>query len=404
MRFYRLSLLALTTSIFINSSAHAAAFQLYELGTPIIGTADVGQAVVANDASISYFNPAGMTQIKSTQFMIGTQLIFPNMHFEKDSSNTIPGGNGGNAGQLLPGAAFYYVYNASPKLKLGASVTTPYGGAESYDNGWTGKYVLQTMQFYTMNFNPALAYQINPWVSVGAGASVEYANLYQTVALRIEGFDDGDMTLKATNFALGFNLGTLLTPTDKTKIGIAYRSRINHDLRGTSTFLRISSTPTVSSNMIMPQNIIISLSQALSNKFLLLGELGWSDWSSMKNTVVNIQNFTTTTPRHWNDTYRIGLGGQYSLTQAITVQAGASYDSSPTSSAYRLPDLPMDRQVRVGAGVLYSVIKAVKLGFSYEYINFGKASINNLSTAGRLSGSYSTNFANVVQASINVEC
>lgn len=404
MRNFRLSLLTAGAALLIHSSIHAAAFQLYELGTPIIGSADVGQAAVTRDASIAYFNPAGMTQLKSSQFMIGSQLIFPNTHFSINNLNTISGDNGGNAGQLLPGAGFYYVYNATPKFKLGVSMTTPYGGSLTYDDGWVGRYIVQTMQFYTLNLNPAFAYQVNPWASIGAGFSVEYANLSETVALRILGFDDGKITIKTDNFAYGFNVGTLLTPTTTTKIGIAYRSRILHNLHGTTTFLRISSTPNTSTKMTMPQNVIVSLSQALTSRFTILGELAWANWASMKNTVVNIQSFSLTTPLDWNNTWRAGLGGQYQWSSKVALQAGASYDSSPTNTSYRMPDLPMDRQIRVGAGLLYSAVKAIKLGFSYEYINFGKANINNTSPAGTLSGSYPTNFANVVQASINVEC
>ena len=92
------------------------------------------------------------------------------------------------------------------------------------------------------------------------------------------------------------------------------------------------------------------------------------------------------------------------MTPAFLVEAGASYDSSPTSSTHRLPDLPMDRQIRLGTGISYAATSAVKLGFSYEYINFGSANINNISSNGVLAGSYTHNYANVLQASINVDC
>jgi long-subunit fatty acid transport protein len=62
----------------------------------------------------------------------------------------------------------------------------------------------------------------------------------------------------------------------------------------------------------------------------------------------------------------------------------------------------MDRQIRVGAGFVYSVLKATDLGFSYEYVNMGRANINNNSAYGALVGSYSRNNMNVFQASVNV--
>jgi len=385
-------------------SAFPAAFQLYELGTPVIGTAAVGQAAVSNDASTSYFNPAGMTQLGGSQFMLGSQVMLPYTNFGIGAQNTISGNNGGNAASLIPGVDFYYMYSFTPKFKLGVSLTAPYGGMLNYNDGWVGRYIVQDMSFYTLNLNPAIAYNINNYVSIGGGVSVEYANLTQSVALPLLPSIDGQANIKASDFAPGFNLGILLTPTDTTKIGLAYRSQISHNLHGTTTFLRISDTPNTTTKMVMPQNVILSLDQIVTSRFNIVGEAGWSNWASMQNTIVRIDNYTATTIENWSNTYRLGLGGQYHATPAMILQAGIGYDSSPTTTSRRTPNLPMDRQIRVGLGINYAVMQAVKLGFSYEYINFGNAPINNSSTNGVLAGSYSRNYANVFQASINASC
>ncbi len=382
---------------------HAAAYQFYELGTPILATAAVGQAAVANDASTSYFNPAGMALLPSTQFMIGSEIIVPKINFAKNHMNTISGDNGGNAGSLTPGVGMYYVYNFSPCFKFGISLTSPYGGALNYNDGWAGRFIVQDLLFYTLNLNPAIAYKINNWAALGAGFSVEYCNIHQTVALPLKNSVDGQANVKVDNFAPGFNVGLMLTPGQNTKLGLAYRSRITHHLKGETTFLRIPFTPVTQSKIIMPQNVIMSLAQDLTCKFTVLGEAGWSNWSAMQNDILTISGFTATTVLDWHDTYRVGLGGQYKLTPKVLLQSGVSYDSSPTGASHRVPDLPMDRQIRAGAGFIYSVFKAAKLGFSYEYINYGKAKIDNLSSNGTLAGSYSRNYAGVVQASINVD-
>ncbi len=376
MKCIRLFCLTSSISLYLfTQAAFPAAFQFYELGTPIIGTAGVGQAAIAEDASTSNFNPAGKTQLQESQFMLGSQVVFPYTHFSIGSQNTISGNNGGNAASLTPGADFYYIYSVTPTFKFGVSLTTPYAGVLNYNDGWVGRYIVQGTDFYTLNLNPAIAYNINHYVSIGAGVSIEYANLNQTVALPLLPAIDGQANVKASHFSPGFNLGVLFTPTENTKVGIAYRSQISH-----------------------------SLDQIVTPHFTLLGEVGWSNWSSMQNSVVKIDGYSTTTVLNWNNTYRLGLGGQYRATPAIILQAGIGYDSSPTTSSRRTPDLPMDRQMRIGAGIIYAVMQAIKLGFSYEYINFGHANINNMSTNGMLGGAYSTNYANVFQASINVSC
>lgn len=405
MRNFRLSSVALlSTLLFFSQFSYAAAFQFYELGAPINGTAGVGQAAIASDASTSYYNPAGMTLLPNSELMLGSQMILSYTNFTPNSSTTISGNNGANAGSLIPSAGGYFVYNFSPTLKFGVSLTAPYGGYLNYNDHWVGRYNIQQMILYTLNLNPSIAYQVNDWISLGGGFSIEYANLYQTVAIPLDSIIDGQATVKVDNTSPGINLGVLLKPADKTRVGIAYRSQIIHHFGGNISFFNISTTPAAKTKLVMPSNIIASIVQVLSAQFTVLGELGWANWSSMKDTIITVDGFSAATPENWHDTYRVGIGGQYQATPKLLVQAGTSYDSSPTSSSKRTPNLPMDRQVRVGAGMEYALIRAVKLGVSYEYINFGGANINNTSSSGVLAGSYSRNFANVFQASLNVEC
>lgn len=396
-------LLGFVAATVFSNASFAAAFQLYELGTPIIGTAGVGQAAVAEDASTAYFNPAGMTLLDGTQFMLGSQMLITYANFSKDTATTISGNNGNNAGALIPGMSVYYSYSYSPQLKFGISMTSPYGGALSYNDGWVGRYNVQGVQFYTINLNPSVAYRFNNWLSVGAGAAIEYINLQQTVALPIIPEVDGQAKVRVSDFAPGFNAGVMLTPYTSTKIGVAYRSQIVHNMHGDTTFLRIALTPHTSTKLVMASNIILSASQDVSDQITLLGELGWADWSSMRDSILTVDNFSANTPQDWKNTYRFGLGGQYKFNPCLLFQLGVSYDTSPTTRSKRLPELPMDKQIRAGVGVMYKIIRPVTLSASYEYINFGKANIDNVSTDGVLSGSYSRNYANTLQIGLNVE-
>lgn len=397
----RLSFSTLLSTLLLSNTVYAGAYQLYEMGTPIIGRAGVGQAVT-DDASSSYFNPASMNLSDKTKLMLGSQILIPYANFSKSTTNTIRGNNGGNAGALTPGMNLYLIYRYSDKIKYGMSVNTPYGGQLNYADGWAGRFVVQGVTFYTIDFNPSIAYQVNEQISVGAGITLEYINLQETVALPITNLIDGQVKMSLANTSAGFNVGALYTPFKTTNIGLTYRSQIIHDLHGSSTFLRIGDTPDTSTKMVMPTNMTLSAKQTVSDRFTLLGELGWANWSAMRNTVLTVRNYTAVTPRSWINTYRLGAAGQFKFSQKLMAQLGVSYDSSPTSASKRLPDLPMDRQIRCGAGIIYDIIKDVELGASYEYINFGNADINNSSSNGVLAGSYSRNYANTFQVSLNV--
>jgi long-chain fatty acid transport protein len=297
----------------------------------------------------------------------------------------------------------YLTQFITPKLRFGISLNAPYGGYLNYNDGWVGRYKVQYTQLSVIDLNPVLSYRIHERVALGGGIVVEYANLRETIALPLPfPFEDGQINLKVQNYSAGYNLGALILLNRTARLGISYRSKINHNLKGKLTFLRIPFAPGVTTNVTMPQNVIISVVDDIHPCISLLGEVGWSNWSVMKNSIVNVAGFTGQIPLDWRNTYRVGIGGAYHANHFITLQSGISYDSSPTNSKRRLPNLPMDKQVRVGAGVMFTNFKGAQIGLSYEYINFGRARINNVGSVGQLSGAYTTNYANVVQASINV--
>ena len=196
----------------------------------------------------------------------------------------------------------------------------------------------------------------------------------------------------------------MLTPRDGTRIGIAYRSEISHEMSGTLTFHNFAAQPSTQTKVFTPQNVIVSLYQEVGEKFVLLAEAGWSDWSVVKNSILEIANTNLTIPRDWSDTWRAGIGGMYKLNPKMTMLAGFSYDSSPTKASRRLPDLPMDRQLRYALGMKVDVNKYTSLTSSVGYEDFGRANIRTgAAPQGVLSGSYPVNNGVILAFNANIK-
>lgn len=73
---------------------------------------------------------------------------------------------------------------------------------------------------------------------------------------------------------------------------------------------------------------------------------------------------------------------------------GAAYDTSPMDGDdQRTPDLPLDRQIRAGTGLQYDWNEYVTLGVAYEYLDAGKAKIDQEGgpLQGPLKGDYDPN-------------
>jgi len=115
---------AVLLATLIPTLTQAAAYQLYETGTPLNGTAAVGQAAVASDASTAFYNPAGMAILPGSELMLGAQTMVPNIHFSKGAATTIRGDNGGNAAILTPGMAHWHRFAVGyhPKCASGCNL------------------------------------------------------------------------------------------------------------------------------------------------------------------------------------------------------------------------------------------------------------------------------------------
>ena len=101
--------------------------------------------------------------------------------------------------------------------------------------------------------------------------------------------------------------------------------------------------------------------------------------------------------RNWKDTWRFGLGVQHKLAQQWGLQIGGTYSSSPMDDSDRLPDLPIDRQIRASVGLLYAPSKTLQLAFGYTYLDLGDNNIDITGPGGgRLVGEYDTHVAHVI--------
>jgi long-chain fatty acid transport protein len=82
------------------------------------------------------------------------------------------------------------------------------------------------------------------------------------------------------------------------------------------------------------------------------------------------------------------------------VTAGFAYDSSPVGDADRTVALPLDRQFRYSAGLIYDLNERITMGLAYTFIDAGSASVNQTrGLVGTVQGDYSSNYINVIALS-----
>lgn len=190
---------------------------------------------------------------------------------------------------------------------------------------------------------------------------------------------DGRLKLNLKDWTWGYNLGVLIELSSCTRFGVTYRSQLDHDFSGKAEIIPSGFDTGIDTRFQFAQWVVASFFHQLNPRLAVMGSAGWDDWSALKRTVLVSDNGGTfTIPRNWQDTWHGSLGAEYKLCYPVTLQAGVSYDSSPTRASSRTPDLPMDEVWRFGTGLIWQCNACEKLSTAIEYAYFGKAPIDSV--------------------------
>ncbi len=374
----------------------------YEVSTPNVGEAYAGQAAVARDASTAFLNPAGMARLKGTHMLMGGEISLLSSGFTPDGFNTVSGVPGWRVGtpNFIPGA--YYVRSMGDKLRFGFSFNSPFAIKVDYEPTWVGRYLTSYVSFVTLEARPSLAYRVNNWLSLGFGLSLERGSLRHknaVVNFLDPGYSDGLVDVNFHDWGVGTHYSALLEPSGRTRIGLTYRSGVTLRLEGKVSLQNIgpnllnylASAPAADNRFYLPRGANMSIYHDVSGKLALLADAGYTNWSTFGRAESKAANGATiVTDRRWRDTWRVGLGVRYKLSDRAVFQAGTSYDSSPVSYWDRTPDAPMDRELRYATGLMYSWKPTVTLGMAFVYKDLGPARIQVASAPGTgvLSGTH----------------
>lgn len=356
-----------------------------------IGNAYAGGAAAVEDASIAWFNPAGMTFLpQGKQVSAGLSVIKTSHEFQNTGSSGLfscvsppfppcPGGEGGNGGVWAYVPFGYFTMDINPKWSFGLAVNAPFGLKTNYDAGWRGQFVALKSKLQTLNINPSFAYKVSDTVSIGAGVSVQKIEAELTSAVTA-----GTVDLKAHDYGYGFNVGAMVQALPSTRIGASYRSSIKYDLEGSGTF---NVVPALSSNMSadlrVPDSASVSVFHEAGPKWELMGDVTWTKWSTVQQLVVQRTSgpfagmIFTQLPFKWDDTWRYSVGANYKVSGQMKLRVGAAYDETPTNDLTRTPRLPGQDRTWAAFGVQYKPSKAgtLDVGYAHEFIR--DANVNN---------------------------
>lgn len=402
--------------------AAGALFQVAENCPSGLGNAVAGGAAVAENACTVWYNPAGMTRLDGEEIILGLHRVSSSLGFEDTGSRVffaapLDGGSGGEASRTLAVRNFYYARPLGERLAFGLALNTPFGVNTEYRTGWVGRYHALRSEISSVNFSTTLGYRISDSLSIGLGANLQTLEVELSRAIDFGSMclafelagdlaprscaarglvpqeSDGHAAFDADSSGFGFNLGLLWQPIESFRIGLAYRSKISHDLGGSyhvgsidppaAAFAAATGViDSVAHGVVdLPDSESFSVFWRPARRWEVVGDWTRTGWSSLGEIRIRLDaggpdDVTTLQAR---DSVRAALGGTFTATVRWKIRFGFAADETASSSArLQMARFPDAARLWYAAGVRYAHSRRLELSLSFATIRADEARIEKL--------------------------
>ena len=385
--------------LFTASASFAAGFRLPEAGVKAMGMGFAFTAQ-ADDPSAIYFNPAGLTQLKGQNVMIGVTYVRENGNeftgtTPVDNQTAIKGETQKSLDFYIPNA-YYTRTTADGYIAYGVGIFAPFGLGQEYNDKNTSIFRNQItkIDLQTIVVNPTIAFKINEALSVGFGVDWMYGKAKLEKTPWVPGVGNlYNVELEGDGDVWGYNFGMLLKPTENFRIGVNYRSKFNLKVKDADVNIGNTSpayasgllgpTPTStkgSATVAMPATFALGAAYTIG-KLTVEADADWTFWHSFSSLPITINNQvptlrSTDTPKNWEDVVALRIGAEYRITDPLALRAGFYYDPTPVPAATMGPELPDATRLTYTVGAGYK-IGAWTIDVAGMYIDKQDRTVNN---------------------------
>jgi long-chain fatty acid transport protein len=185
-------------------------------------------AATADNPSAIYYNPAGLTQLRGHNLRLGVYGISLEPKYESPLGEEFE-----NQDKLHAIPQFYYAYRMEKlPVSFGLGIYSPFGLSVEWpdDTGFRTVGTQGALKYFTIN--PVVAVEVLPSLSLGAGVTVNYADIDLRQGLLWPAEPNDRFRFTGDGWAVGFNLGLLWKAHEKVAIGVSFRSATTINFEG----------------------------------------------------------------------------------------------------------------------------------------------------------------------------
>ncbi len=370
------------------------------------GQGYVGVAGQNEDPSVVYQNPAAMTSLKGTQITVGAH--WENIHgsYESDAGAVTKAKVTNIA---VPNLSLTQNF-LDGKLGAGLSVQSPFGLETHWPGNSPLRYTATDTRLGIVEIMPAVAYQVHPKISIGAG--IKYVNLFNAQMdrhLNVDamnlglsapptGAPDAVSSLRGQATDWGYHAGMVFQPYEKHSVGVTYHSKINLRINGNVTIRGLDGTvetlfggsdysTSAYTDLILPQNVQFGYAYKPNEKWLLEADAAWFNWS--QGTDLNVR-YSETDPNRLalldtgnptvfdlRDVWSVAAGANYKVSDRWQLRSGLWYEPWATPEVNFSPAFNDLTRYGLSFGTGYQLTQNLTLDAAYSAVFFHNRSIHN---------------------------
>ncbi|KTC86436.1 long chain fatty acid transporter [Legionella brunensis] len=430
-------------------TANAGSFSLYtESNGSAVGNFAAGIAAEAADASIGWYNPAGLALIRNQQVVFGGVGVFPTSKITGTSTFRTTGipfpyvqtfnDLDGAHDAFVP--SFHYALPLGESATFGFSLVSPFGLKTIWGERSPVRYAATLSELQTITASPEIGGKLSDNFALGAGIDFQYARVkfnrmlgaptlmqfYNLFGVPVTpNFVDSESYNKGDSFGVGFHAGIMAMFNDNhTRIGLNYQSEMRQKFHGfsrlngrlaspgldiTDPFSVLLANPnalvktnTLSSNSIdFPDIVTLSGYQDINEKLALLASVVYTGWNSIKTIELNnalayappsatfaggqvLVNSVST--ENYSDTWRFAIGANYRFNEQWMLRVGGGYDETPTNNTFRSIRIPDANRWALAIGGHYQMRPNIGIDAGYTHLFAAEdPTINRTEVAGSTS-------------------
>lgn len=400
-----IALTALCATALPAGSLRAAGFALKEQSATAQGNAFAGATAGAEDISYMFFNPAALGAMRQDREVVAVgSLILPRMELKQASGTTaagtpiagsVPRHNIADAAAV---PALYGGLRLSEAWVVGLGVNAPFGLGTDYPNGWVGRYQAVDSSVRVIGVTPTVAYRPLPGLSFGTGIQASHAEASLSNAIDFgtigaglgipgaqPGAQDGFARVDGDDWQLGYTMGVLAEPIAGTRLGIAYRSKVDHDLKGDADLSTGNSTTGqaiaaatgafadtgAAARLELPASASVGIHQELTPTVSVMAETAWTNWSSFDQLRITFDNPSqpdSFTEHKWRDSWFFALGATWRPRGDLAFRAGVAYDQTPVKADDKTPRIPDGDRTWLSVGIGWTPTPWLSVDAAFTHI------------------------------------